>query len=61
MIYVKDIMSRNVRTIGKGKTIFDAAREMAKWKIGALVIVDRQKPVGIVTEGDVSKCVAESK
>ena len=59
MIYVKDIMSRNVRTIGKGKTIFDAAREMAKWKIGALVIVDRQKPVGIVTEGDVSKCVAK--
>jgi len=58
MIYVKDIMSRNVKTLPTDATILDAARSMAKWKIGALVIVDRDSPVGIITEGDISRIVA---
>ena len=58
MIYVKDIMSRNVKTIGAGATVSDAARFMAKWKIGSLVILKGHSPVGIITEGDVSRTVA---
>lgn len=57
MIFVKDIMTRPVRTIAPGSTIAEAAREMAKWKIGSLVVVERNSPVGIITEGDVSRCV----
>ena len=59
MIYVKDIMSRDVKTIGARATVLDAAKAMAKWKIGALVIVEGGSPVGIVTEGDISRTVAE--
>lgn len=59
MIYVKDIMTRNVRTIGSKAVIADAAKAMAKWKIGSLVVTEGQSPVGIITEGDVSKCVAK--
>jgi CBS domain-containing protein len=59
MIYVKDIMTRNVRTIEEGATISDAAKAMAKWKIGALVVTKGPDPVGIITEGDVSKSVAK--
>jgi CBS domain-containing protein len=58
MIYVKDVMSRNVKTIGTDATVLDAAKSMAKWKIGALVIVEGSKPVGIITEGDISRIVA---
>jgi CBS domain-containing protein len=58
MIYVKDIMSRNVKTVGVDATILDAAKSMAKWKIGALVIVEGSSPVGIITEGDISRTVA---
>ena len=58
MIYVKDIMSGTVRTITATSTVVDAAREMKKWKIGSLVITRKKTPVGIITEGDVSKCIA---
>jgi len=58
MIYVKDIMSSRVRTIAARAKVFDAAREMKKWKIGSLVILGPKTPVGIITEGDVSRCVA---
>lgn len=58
MIYVKDVMTRDVKTISTGATLAEAAKSMAKWKIGSLVIVEGSKPVGIVTEGDVSKSVA---
>ena len=59
MIYVKDIMSRNVKTVGSDATILDAAKSMAKWKIGSLVIMEGTTPVGIITEGDVSRTVAK--
>jgi len=59
MIYVKDIMTTNVRTVPTGSSVADAAKLMARWKIGSLVIVKGKKPVGIITEGDVSRCVAK--
>jgi CBS domain-containing protein len=59
MIYVKDVMTRHVRTIGEESTISSAAKVMAKWKIGALVIVDGDKPMGMLTEGDISRLVAK--
>ncbi|HYA55528.1 MAG TPA: CBS domain-containing protein [Nitrososphaerales archaeon] len=59
MIYVKDVMTRNVRTIGEEGTISAAAKVMSKWKIGALVIVDGNKPTGMLTEGDISRLVAK--
>jgi CBS domain-containing protein len=59
MIYVKDIMTGKVKTMGPKSTIADAAKAMAKWKIGAVVLTEGEVPVGIVTEGDISRCVAE--
>ena len=59
MIYVRDIMSRNVKTVGSDSTILDAAKSMAKWNIGALVITDGASPVGIITEGHISRIVAK--
>ena len=59
MIYVKDVMSRNVRTVDVRSTVSDAAKAMSKWKIGALVILDGGSPVGIITEGDISRTVAK--
>lgn len=58
MIYVKDIMSRRVKSVPSSATLREAASKMARWRIGALVIVDGDRPVGIITEGDVSKAVA---
>ena len=60
MIYVKDVMASNVRTIDTKSTIRDAAKIMSKWKIGAVVLTEGRTPVGIITEGDVSRSVARS-
>ncbi len=51
-------MTGSVRTIPVKATIREAAKEMVRWKIGSLVIADGRKPVGIITEGDISKAVA---
>ena len=59
MIYVKDVMSRNVKTVEADSSVKAAAKAMAKWKIGSLVIVEGGSPVGIITEGDVSRVVAK--
>ena len=58
MIYVKDVMSRNVRTVEADSSMKAAAKAMARWKIGSLVIVEGNSPVGIITEGDISRIVA---
>jgi CBS domain-containing protein len=60
MIYVKDIMTRSVKTVGPGASIAEAARLMARWKIGSLVITEGKTPIGIITEGDISRCVAKA-
>lgn len=59
MIYVKDIMSRNVKTIDAGSTIAQSAKAMARWRVGALIVVNGPAPVGIITEGDISRSVAK--
>ena len=59
MLYVKDIMSRKVETIEHSATISQAAVRMAKLKIGSLVVLEKSKPAGVLTEGDVSRAVAK--
>ncbi len=58
MICVRDAMTSAVRTISYDATIEEAAKAMAKWRIGSLVVTNGKKPIGIITEGDVSKLVA---
>jgi len=58
MIYVKDIMTRDVKTIHPKTSIKKAAEVMERYRIGSLVVIDKGRPVGIVTEGDISRAVA---
>jgi CBS domain-containing protein len=52
-------MTRHVRTMDSKSTIADAAKAMSKWKIGSLIVMRGEFPVGIVTEGDISRSVAK--
>ncbi|MBU2559815.1 CBS domain-containing protein [archaeon] len=59
---VGGIMTKPVKTIGPGETIGAAAEMMKKNRIGSLVVVKKDEPVGIVTERDIAyKLVAEGK
>jgi acetoin utilization protein AcuB len=57
---VKDIMKKNVITIGQDATIEEAALILYNEKIGGLVVVDKAGGVvGIITETDIFKCFVD--
>src|SRR3990172_12838376 len=59
MALVKEIVGegrREIIAIDKDKTVADAVSRMVEDEIGALVVVDGEKPVGMFTERDVLKC-----
>jgi CBS domain-containing protein len=39
--------------------VSEAAKVMAKWKIGSLIVTQGSSVVGIITEGDISRVVAK--
>ena len=62
MRYVRDIMKSEVVSMTSTKTVIEAAREMSSKNISCIVITDRKKPIGIVTERDlVKKIIAKNK
>jgi CBS domain-containing protein len=54
---VKDIMTKNVVSIGADSSVFEAAELMSSSQLGCLVVVDGEAPVGIVTERDIVRRV----
>lgn len=57
---VEDIMTKEVITVKADTTVREAAKIMRNHGIGALVVVDDGKPIGIITERDlVKRVVAE--
>ena len=59
---VKDFMTKNVITIDASKTVIEAADLMSQNNVGDLVVMDKNTPVGIVTERDlVRRVLAERK
>lgn len=49
---VKDVMERKLLTAPPDITVSEAAKLMARRKVGAILVVDQEKLVGIFTERD---------
>ncbi|MCD6402821.1 MAG: CBS domain-containing protein [Candidatus Aenigmarchaeota archaeon] len=59
---VKDIMSRRVLTIDLESTVKDAAKKMARGRVGSIIVEKSGKPIGIITDSDIiKKIVAKDK
>ncbi|MHA1638496.1 MAG: CBS domain-containing protein [Candidatus Thorarchaeota archaeon] len=56
-MFVRDIMSVNVVTITPGSSVLEVSRLMTKMDLGSIVIVDKERPVGIITESDIVRRV----
>ncbi len=54
-IKIKDIMTKDVLTIGPDEAIEEAAVLMREKKFGTLVVADKNNLVGIITESDLFK------
>jgi len=54
---VEDIMVKDVITIDASASVKEAAEIMNQFEIGSLIVVERRKAVGIITERDLLKRV----
>ena len=57
---VKDIMIRKVKTIDVEDTALDAVKKMNRHEIGCVVVTEKDKPVGILTERDILRRIIPS-
>ncbi len=61
MIKVKDIMTKEVITITKDSSIIEAAKLMADKSVSSLVVIEKSKPVGVVSENNIVKGINSQK
>jgi len=57
---IRDILREKgttVRSVGPDETVFEAIRQMAEHGIGALLVLEDERPVGLVSERDYSRKV----
>ena len=59
-LQVKDVMTKRVITVGEDCPLEEAARIMVDHKIGSLPVLRDKKLVGIITETDIFKIMAEA-
>ena len=60
-VAVKDTMSSEIRTTTPDMPVADAARLMIERRIGCLPVIENDRLVGIVTETDFVRLVAEGR
>jgi CBS domain-containing protein len=57
---VREVMTRDLRTVSPESTLTEAAREMRDGDVGPVLILDGDDPVGILTDRDiVVRAIAE--
>lgn len=54
---VGSVMTKNVRTVGASALLRDCVRVMMEQNIGALIVLENDKPVGIFTERDLVRLI----
>ncbi len=57
-ILVREVMNSPVITSDVDESVKDAAKKMARFKIGSVIVTKDGRPLGIVTEGDIVRKVA---
>ena len=51
---LQQIMSKNVATVSPQQTVAEAAQIMSQYNVGAVPVVQNNKPVGIITDRDIA-------
>ena len=59
MVLVRDIMSKKVRVVRPNSSVKEVVVNMNKFNVGSIVVVQGDKPVGIISERDILKRVVE--
>ncbi|MGI0086438.1 MAG: CBS domain-containing protein [Nitrosotalea sp.] len=56
--FARDIMKEQVVTVDSTATVMDAAKKMDEKNIGCVIVIENERPVGILTERDFVKNIA---
>jgi CBS domain-containing protein len=59
IVLVRDVMSKNVRVVRPDTLVKEVVATMNKFDIGSIVVVQSNRPVGIITERDILKRIVE--
>ncbi|MEM3694959.1 MAG: CBS domain-containing protein [Candidatus Bathyarchaeia archaeon] len=59
IVLVRDIMSRDVRVVRPDTTVKEVVATMNKFDIGSIIVVQGDRPVGIITERDILRRLVE--
>ena len=58
---VRDVMNKSIISVDKDDAIRMAVKKMVRGGIGAVIVTEKDKPVGILTERDILKFLANEK
>ncbi len=58
---VRDVMSRNVKTVRPDDTVHQAVQKMVKFDIGSVIVINSGRPVGIVTDTNILQRIVEPR
>ncbi|MEM3616988.1 MAG: CBS domain-containing protein [Candidatus Bathyarchaeia archaeon] len=59
IVLVRDVMSKNVRVVRPDSSAKEVVATMNKFDIGSIVVVQGERPVGIITERDILRRIVE--
>ncbi len=59
IVLVRDIMSKDVRVVRSDTTVKEIVATMNKFNIGSIIVVQGDRPVGIITERDILRRLVE--
>lgn len=59
IVLVRDVMSKDVRVVRLDTTVKEVVATMNKFDIGSIIVVQGDRPVGIITERDILRRLVE--
>jgi len=59
MMLVRDVMSKDVKMVSPDSSVKEVVADMNKFNIGSIVVVQGDRPVGVISERDILRRVVE--
>ena len=60
IVMIRDVMSKGVKVVRPDTTVKEVVATMNKFNIGSIIVVQSDRPVGIITERDILRRQVES-
>jgi len=59
IVLVRDVMSKDVKVVRPDTLVKEVVATMNKFDIGSIIVVQSNRPVGIITERDILRRIVE--